>query len=203
MANPYQAWESFPLAEQDPDPAKALPSDALSGMLIGRQPMSPSGPPIKPSASPPVTTETRADIKGKDPATIRYNNPGAMWPSDSSRKFGADTYGVIGGGNRIAKFDNTESGAAAQFDLLNSKHYANRPVQDVIKQWSGGTGGQENVAEYVKSLGLDPNAVITPELLQSPAGINLAKAQARWETGREYPMSDEQWQNAQQMAFGN
>lgn len=38
-------------------------------------------------------------------ASIRYNNPGAMWPGPSSQRFGANGYETIGGGNKIAVFD--------------------------------------------------------------------------------------------------
>jgi hypothetical protein len=128
-----------------------------------------------------------------------------MWEGSSSRKFGASTYGVIGGGNHIAAFDDPVHGAAAQFDLLGSQKYINRPVSDVIKDWSADTGGAGNVQDYVKSLGLSPDAVITPELLRSPQGIALAKKQAHWEAGlkkgEEYPLTDDQWQMAQQLAF--
>jgi hypothetical protein len=194
-------------------PSQIVPPAGGFGSMAfhGGPPAAPSGPSylntkFDPDPDAPYLKgppETRADISGKGPASIRYNNPGAMWPGQSSRKFGASTYGVIGGGNRIAAFDDPVNGAAAQFDLLNSKSYVNRPVGEVVKQWSSNTGGAQNVAAYVKSLGLDPSTKITPQLLQSPAGISLAKAQARWETGRDYPLSDEQWGKAQQMAFGD
>jgi hypothetical protein len=128
-----------------------------------------------------------------------------MWEGDSSRKFGATTYGILKDKdaiNHIAAFDTPEQGAAAQFDLLNSG-YANQTLANVIKKWSDNTGGQQNVNAYIKSLNLDPQTVITPELLKSPTGIALAKKQADWEDGGNFKMSDEQWQNAQKMAFGD
>lgn len=143
---------------------------------------------------------------GKGVASVRYNNPGAMWPSPSSQKFGSTSYGVIGGGNRIANFPDPVSGAAAQFDLLNSRKYIGRPVADLIDEWSGHTGGSANVYKYAKQVadaaGISVNDRLTPELLQGPAGIAFAKAQARMEAGGEYPLTDAEWTQAQQRAFG-
>jgi hypothetical protein len=60
------------------------------------------------------------------PASIRYNNPGAQYPGASASAFGSTGFGIIGGGHKIARFDDPESGAAAQFDLLN-RRYAGMP----------------------------------------------------------------------------
>lgn len=143
---------------------------------------------------------------GRAPASVRYNNPGAMWPGPSSRKFGGSDYGVLRDGNLIAKFDDPVNGAAAQFDLLDSKKYVNRPIGSLIGEWSGYTGGSKNVDSYAasvaNSVGLSPDDRLTPQLLRSPAGIAFAKAQARMETGYDYPLTDDQWKQAQGLAFG-
>lgn len=65
-------------------------------------------------------------VSGMTPASIRYNNPGAQWPGQSSKKFGADGYATIGGGNQIAIFSDPVNGGAAQFDLL-SRNYTGLP----------------------------------------------------------------------------
>jgi hypothetical protein len=143
---------------------------------------------------------------GKGVAAVRYNNPGAMWDGPSATKFGSTSHGVLSDGNHIAYFPDKVSGAAAQFDLLNSRKYIGRPIGDVIDEWSGSTGGEKNVHSYAKhvadSVGLSPNDPLTPQLLQSPAGITFAKAMARIEAGGEYPLSDDEWNQAQQTAFG-
>ena len=48
------------------------------------------------------------------PASICYNNPGAMYPGPSATRFGSTGFEVIGGGHRIATFDNPVNGAAAE-----------------------------------------------------------------------------------------
>jgi hypothetical protein len=150
--------------------------------------------------------QQQKQVSGRAPASIRYNNPGAMWPGPSSKKFGSSSYGVLRDGNLIAKFDDPVSGAAAQFDLLNSKKYMGRSIGDLIGEWSGYTGGKANVTAYANhvanSVGLDPNDRLTPDLLASPSGIGFAKAMARMEAGSEYPLSDNQWTQAQKMALG-
>jgi hypothetical protein len=42
---------------------------------------------------------------------------------------------------------------------------------------------------------------ITVELLAGPKGLALMKAQAQWEAGKPYPMTDAQWEEAQRMVF--
>lgn len=143
-----------------------------------------------------------APSSGNVPASIRYNNPGAMWPGPSSQKFGATGAGVIGGGNKIAQFDSPESGAAAQFDLLARK-YAGKPLGAAIAQWSGGNSSPAYAASIAKATGLDPNAVLTPDMLRNPSvAVPLAKAMARWEAGREFPLDDNGWTRAHAMAMG-
>jgi hypothetical protein len=82
-----------------------------------------------------------------------------------------------------------------------------RPIGQVIDELSGSTGGKGNASQYAtkvaKSIGLSPSDPITPALLQSPAGIQLAKTQAHWEAGQSNPMTDDQWQQAQSMRSPN
>jgi len=67
----------------------------------------------------PSTATRRDDLPvTKEPASIRYNNPGAQYPSARAAAFGQTGYGIIGGGHKIARFPSPVNGAAANFDLL-------------------------------------------------------------------------------------
>lgn len=136
------------------------------------------------------------------PASIRYNNPGAQYPGESASAFGSTGFGVIGGGHKIARFDDPEAGAAAQFDLLN-RRYSGMPLSDAITKWSGGNSSPQYIQSVSRSLGLDPTTPITPDFLKNPeTAIPFAKAMAKFEAGRDFPLSDEQWQAAHSRAFG-
>lgn len=134
-------------------------------------------------------------------AAIRYNNPGAQYPGPISSKYGA-TSKTLADGHKIAVFPDAVSGAAAQFELLStSGNYKNKTLRQAISTWSGGN----NVSGYVKLIesrtGVSGNTKLTPELLSDPAfAIPLAKAMARQEGGKEYPLTDEQWAQAHKMA---
>lgn len=139
------------------------------------------------------------------PASVRFNNPGAMYPGPSAKKFGTTGTHIIGGGHKIAAFDDPVNGAAAQFDLLSRK-YAGMRMGDAINMWSGGNFSPE-YAEYIASkTGVSPSTVLTPELIANPSfAIPFAKASAEWESGLTktgYPLSDEQWGSAHRMALG-
>lgn len=135
------------------------------------------------------------------PASIRYNNPGAMYPGPSALAYGSDTTGTIGGGHLIAGFPDPISGAAAQFDLLR-RRYANMPLSDAITKWSGGNNPGLYVNSIAGSAGIPGNTVLSPDLLSDPQfAIPLAKAMARHEAGMDFPLSDEQWQKAHAMVY--
>jgi hypothetical protein len=143
---------------------------------------------------------------GQDgPASIRFNNPGAMWPGPSSKKF--DAIGTrrlndgLGQGNRIAIFTNAVNGAAALFDLVD-RVYTGMTVKQAIAKWSGGN----HVSSYLNVLqthgGIDATEYITKAKLRDPAwALRFAKAMARHEAGREYPLTDAHWMEAHWMAF--
>jgi len=151
-----------------------------------------------------LMAEARPSNLGKPgPASIRYNNPGAMWPGPSSRKYNALGKKDLqdGQGNKIAIFWDTISGGAALFDLLD-RIYTNMTVAAAIQKWSGGN----SVASYLSVLqqrgGIQPDEMITHDKLRNPEwAIRFAKAMAWHEAGREYPMSDEQWLWAHREAF--
>ncbi len=136
-----------------------------------------------------------------DPASIRSNNPGAQWLGPVARQFGATGSIDLPGGNNAAMFDDPVNGAAAQFALLQ-KSYGGMPLSAAISKWSGGNSSPAYSAFLAKQTGLSPDTVLTPELLASPQGLALAKAQAQWEAGKPYPLSDEQWAQAQARGLG-
>ena len=140
-----------------------------------------------------------AALRGQ-PASIRNNNPGAQWPGPSALAFGASGAQNISGGNKIASFPDAVSGGAAQFDLL-ARNYAGMSLSAAIAKWSGGDNAGAYVRRVSAATGLSPDTVITPELLRSPQGVQLVQAMAQHEAGKPFPMSGEQWQEAQSRAF--
>lgn len=142
-----------------------------------------------------------------EPASIRYNNPGAMWGgNDISRKWGEQSNVVLNDGkgqnNHIAGFPTKVHGAAAQIDLWRTSRYRNKPFKEAIIPWSGGN----NVPSYIKLVaslvpGFTGDTVIDDAFLQGPNGIPFLKAQAWHEAGRQYPMTDAEWRQAQDMVF--
>lgn len=136
-----------------------------------------------------------------DPASIRSNNPGAQWFGPAAAAYGATGSIPLPGGNNAAQFPDPVSGAAAQFALLG-KSYTNMPLSSAIAKWSGGNSSPAYAAFLAKQTGLSPDTVLTKELLSGPQGLALAKAQAHWEAGKPFPLSDEQWGQAQSRAFG-
>lgn len=136
-----------------------------------------------------------------DSASIRYNNPGAMWDSKISKKWGSTSHVILADGqaNHIAIFPSIVQGAAAQFDLWKS-NYVNMKLSDAIKKWSGGNSSPAYV-KFLKDKGISSDVVITPTYLASAQGLVLMKAQAQWEAGKVYPMSDADWAKAQGMVF--
>ena len=140
------------------------------------------------------------------PASIRNNNPGAQYPGPSARKFGATQHEVLrskDGVHKIATFPTAIHGAAAMFDLLGSRAYVGRSIEAAITKWCGGY----YVATYLKVLdqhgGVKASDTLTAALVRDPGfAIPLAKAMARQEAGRAFPLDDAGWQQAHAMAFG-
>jgi hypothetical protein len=129
------------------------------------------------------------------PAPIRYNNPGGMYPGPSASAFGSTDYGIIGGGHKIARFDDPVSGAAAQFDLLR-RGYSGLPLDAAITKWSGGNSSPSYVQSVSGALGVAPNTRMSDVLGNPSSAVSLAKAMSKYETGRDFPLSDEQWTDA-------
>jgi hypothetical protein len=136
------------------------------------------------------------------PAAIRYNNPGGMYPGPSATRYGSTGYSVIGGGHKIAQFDDPVKGAAAQFDLLD-RSYAGMTIGQAVQKWSGGNNSAAYAQHLSKATGIPLDAPLTKEMLRDPTfAIPFAKASAQWETGQPFPMNDDQWKQAHSMAFG-
>lgn len=137
------------------------------------------------------------------PASIRYYNPGAMYPGPSAARYGSRRHEVIGGGHKIAVFDDPISGAAAQFYLLASPTYAGKPLAEIVRTWSGGNANDAYTAFLARAVGVAPGTAITRGMLADPKfAIPFAKAAAQWEAGQPYPLTDEQWAQAHARAFG-
>lgn len=144
------------------------------------------------------------------PASIRNNNPGAMEPGPSSKKFGSTSFETLrwtgpdgkSKTNRIATFATPQHGAAAMFDLLERK-YTGRPLKDAIATWCGSYWAGEYARSVEAACGITGGDLLTKELVRNPdRAIPLAKAMAKVEAGREYPMDDDGWRSGHRMAFG-
>lgn len=143
------------------------------------------------------------------PASIRNNNPGAMEPGPSSRKFGSTSHEVLKWRgpdgkpreNRIATFPTGQHGAAAMFDLLERK-YTGQPLAKAIATWCGGYWAGEYAKTVEDACGLTGSDTLTKEAVRTAAtAIPICKAMARVEAGKDFPLDDDGWQAAHAMAF--
>jgi len=72
-----------------------------------------------------------------EPASIRYNNPGAMWGGTRiSKKWGETGNVGLGRGNHAAIFPDKLHG---EFDLWKS-NYCGLSLTGAVTKWSGGEG---------------------------------------------------------------
>jgi hypothetical protein len=145
----------------------------------------------------------------KEPASIRYKNPGAMWGSALAVKWGASPKAVTlndgkGQGNNIAVFPTYLAGICAQLDLWrSSKNYRNKPFKDAIAIWSGHNNVESYIAFVLKRVpGMTRNTIMDDAFWRSDKGIAFLKAQAWHEAGKKYPAPDEDWIEAQRRVFG-
>lgn len=138
------------------------------------------------------------------PATIRNNNPGGMYPGKVSQLFGSSTFEWLvskDGEHKIATFADPVQGGAALIYLLR-KNYTGLTMKAAITKWCGAI----HVDSYMKVLkaecGIEPDETLSAEALADPVrAIALAKAMAKQEAGRAFPMSDEQWKLAHAFAM--
>jgi hypothetical protein len=180
--------------------------DAAAGRKPTRRPVdipSLAPAPAQPAGVPDPDEVLRSSPTGASaPATIRHNNPGAIYPSGLASKYGATGSSTIGGGHKIATFNTPEDGAAAQFAQLNRPQYLNKPLREAIRTWSGNNSVDTYLQVIQREAGLSPDTILTADLLADPAvAIPLAKAMARHETGRPFPLAETGWQKAHARVF--
>jgi len=144
----------------------------------------------------------------KEPASIRFKNPGAMWGSALAIKWGAEKQAVTlndgkGQGNNIAVFPTYVQGICAQLDLWrSSSNYKNKKFADAIAIWSGHNEVESYIAFVLKRVpGMTRNTIMNDAFWRSPSGIAFLKAQAWHEAGKEYPAPDADWIEAQRRVF--
>jgi hypothetical protein len=137
------------------------------------------------------TATMRNDVSGLAPASFRYNNPGAQYPSTEAARFGQTGYGIIGGGHKIARFPSPVNGAAANFDLLY-RNYTGMTIGAAGTKWTGAYG--------FGVPGYDPKSMLTRAMLDDVSeAIALLKAIAGRESGRGNNLTEKQWQQAHAM----
>lgn len=138
------------------------------------------------------------------PASIRNNNPGAMYPGPSARRFGSSSFETLvsrDGTHKIATFMSPVQGAAAQFDLL-SRSYCGMSVKDAITKWCGDYYTSTYLQVLARETGVQAEDELTLDMLRNPSiAVPIAKAMALQEAGQPYPMSDDQWFDAHALAF--
>jgi len=128
-----------------------------------------------------------------------------MWGGNAiARKWGAIGNVAINDGlhqnNHIAIFPDFIRGAAAQFDLWNHS-YSGTSLRAAIHRWCGGNSSEKYIMFLERHTGLIGASVVTRFTLSQPVGIRLMKAQAQWEAGKPYPMSEQEWEKAQELVF--
>src|SRR5215470_3652973 len=137
------------------------------------------------------TATLQVDVAGPPPASFRYNNPGAQYPSPAAARFGQTGFGIIGGGHKIARFPSPVNGAAANFDLLY-RNYTGMAIGAAGTKWTGAHG--------FGVPGFNPDSILTAQMLDDPAqAIELLKAIAARESGSGNNLNDEQWRQAYEM----
>lgn len=142
-------------------------------------------------STPASTADQRSDVPGSEPASFRYNNPGAQYPSAQAARFGQIGYGIIGGGHKIARFPSPVNGAAANFDLLY-RNYTGMTIGDAGKKWTGAHG--------FGVPGYNPNSTLTKHMVDDlRQAIDLLKAIAHRESGKGNNLTEEQWRQAHRM----
>lgn len=144
------------------------------------------------------------------PASIRNNNPGAMEPGPSSKKFGSTSFETLRwtykgkpATNRIATFPTPVHGAAAMFDLLYSR-YTGSTVAKAIEKWCGGYYAGEYAKSLEQKCGVTGDTTLTKDRVRdADTAILLAKGMARVEAGQNFPLTDAEWKQAHDMAFAD
>lgn len=132
----------------------------------------------------------------KIPASVKYRNPGAQYPGPSAKLFGGKTYEIIGGGHKIAVFPTSVDGASAHMHLL-WRSYTGMTFGAAIAKWSGANHTNDYLRQIEARTRWNRHDYVTKGLLENAeTAIELCKAMAWHEAGREYPMTDTQWLEA-------
>src|SRR5262245_65539915 len=140
------------------------------------------------------TATMRNDVSGLQPASFRYFNPGAQYPSTEAARFGQTGFGIIGGGHKIARFPSPVNGAAANFDLLY-RNYTGMTIGAAGTKWTGANG--------FGVPGYDPNGMLTKAMLDDESqAIPFLKAIASRESGRGNNLTEQHWHQAQDVFKG-
>lgn len=139
------------------------------------------------------------------PASIRNKNPGAMYPGKSAKKFGSTSYETLkskDGVHKIATFPTSTHGAAAQFDLL-ARVYTGMTIEKAITKWCGNFYAPTYLKVLKDRADVTPETVLTRAMLADHEfAIPFAKAMAWQEAGCDFPLKDDEWLEAHQMAMG-
>jgi peptidoglycan hydrolase-like protein with peptidoglycan-binding domain len=144
------------------------------------------------STNPSTATNLQTLPIDNQPASFRYNNPGAQFPSKEAAKFGQLGYGSIDSNKfKIALFPNPVNGAAANLDLLY-RNYTGMAIGAAGTKWTGANG--------FGVPGYDPNIILTKATLDdSDQAIALLKAIAGRESGKGNNLTEDQWRQAHAM----
>ena len=176
---------------------------AKSALLGARWP---SGVKMLPAAVSPIAgigksqpasvASKRMDVpKALGAASLRYNNPGAQYPSALAAKFGMIGYGVLtskDGTHKIGRFPHVVNGAAANFATLDTDEYIGLSFGSAGKRWTGSYGF--GIPGYPDS------RILTREITRNPdLAIPIMKAIAQRELGKPSPLTDQQWRAAHAM----
>ena len=154
-------------------------------------------PGVKPEPDSTGLSKFRSDVDPDGrPASIRYNNPGAAWPSKEDERYGIKGYGVLtdpktGQQNQIGRFPSATHGAAANMALFARK-YVGMTMGEATKMWRGNNAGSNIMPE-----GMDPNMRITPEMAKDPIFMKkLFRSFAGHEAGKKGSISDQELDQA-------
>jgi hypothetical protein len=117
-----------------------------------------------------VTIKGAAGIRKDIPpdgrtAPIRFNNPGGAYPASKFEKFGMTSYGIIGGGHKIAQYPTPAHGIASNIYQYQNMPVVGMTVGQARDYWVNGKM-PPGFKPFTK--GIDNNQVITKELLQDP-----------------------------------
>lgn len=143
-------------------------------------------------------------MSARIPASIRNNNPGAIFPGKVATKFGSTSFEFLNtadGQFKIARFTDPVQGGAAMFYLLHT-NYTGLSMKKAITKWCGDLHADTYLKVLKQECGAEPDDILTKEKLADPKlAIALAKAMALQEAGRAFPMTPEQWRTAHASAL--